>query len=246
MERKERIDKAFKYLKYKGIANTQRNIADKMKSTAQNVSSALKGDERYLTDNFLIRFNEAYNDIFSIRWLLTGEGEMLATPTSQIHQTNNNMAVGVNNGHVEGSSADIQSMVDKCHNMVEKCESTLAQMTTLVQTASQIMNNAVQLNADMLEDHKSRQELYDKMYTIQQEHIAKSREWIEGSIANIKVLREDIRTMIDEQTLDTEKYLDANAERITASCRTVNNDDIRQGINNILSVVRKYDDRTGT
>ncbi len=48
-----------------------------MGATPPNVSSALKGDGKVLTDKFLLRFNAAYDNLFDKNWLLTGDGEML-------------------------------------------------------------------------------------------------------------------------------------------------------------------------
>lgn len=77
MEKKDRINKAFSYLKDNGLVHTQRDMAEKMGATAPNVSSALKGTNSVLTDNFLLRFNNAFGGIFNEKWLLKGEGEML-------------------------------------------------------------------------------------------------------------------------------------------------------------------------
>lgn len=76
MERVDRLQKAFEYLRYKGIANTQIDVANKMKRQRTNVSSAFNGKERYLTDSFLKEFCDTFG-VFSADWLLTGEGNML-------------------------------------------------------------------------------------------------------------------------------------------------------------------------
>lgn len=73
----ERLNEAFNYLRFKGVVSTQRDVAVAMNSTPSNVSRALKGDDRVITDNFLVRFSETFSDI-SATWLLTGEGEMLS------------------------------------------------------------------------------------------------------------------------------------------------------------------------
>lgn len=78
MEKKERINQAFSYLKDNGLVHTQKDLAERMGSTAPNVSSALKGVDNVLTDNFLLRFNNAFGGIFNDNWLLTGEGSMLS------------------------------------------------------------------------------------------------------------------------------------------------------------------------
>lgn len=76
MERVDRLQKAFEYLRYEGIANTQVDVANKMGRQRTNVSSAFNGKERYLTDSFLKEFCDTFG-VFSFDWLLTGEGNML-------------------------------------------------------------------------------------------------------------------------------------------------------------------------
>ena len=78
MDKKERLNQAYNYLKYKGIIRSQSDLAEKMNASQPNVSAALSGVPRVLTSRFLRRFNEAAENIFSLDWLLTGEGEMLA------------------------------------------------------------------------------------------------------------------------------------------------------------------------
>lgn len=75
-DRAKRLNKAFNYLRYNGYVATQKDVSDALGSSPSNISKALKGDERVLTDSFLVRFSSVYKDISS-HWLLTGEGEML-------------------------------------------------------------------------------------------------------------------------------------------------------------------------
>lgn len=77
LTRKERLSDAFEYVKANFGVGTQKELAEKMESTQPNVSSAMKGDPKALTDSFLKRFNAAFGGIFNTRWLLNGEGEML-------------------------------------------------------------------------------------------------------------------------------------------------------------------------
>jgi phage repressor protein C with HTH and peptisase S24 domain len=72
----ERLNEAFNYLRYNGLIATQKDVSDALGSSPSNISKALKGDERVLTDNFLVRFSDTFSDISSA-WLLTGEGKML-------------------------------------------------------------------------------------------------------------------------------------------------------------------------
>ena len=51
--RAERLNEAFNYLRFKGLVKTQKDLAEAIGATAPNVSSALKGDEKFLTDSFI-------------------------------------------------------------------------------------------------------------------------------------------------------------------------------------------------
>lgn len=75
--KKERFNKAFNHLKGSGIIKTQREAAKIIGIDTGNLSNALKGIDKYLTDSFLEKFNNAFNNIFNIEWLITGDGDML-------------------------------------------------------------------------------------------------------------------------------------------------------------------------
>jgi len=72
----ERLQKCFEHLRYIGEVRTQNDLAKRIGVGKSNVSSAMNGNTAYLTDNFLMRFCQAF-PIFDLRWLTTGEGEML-------------------------------------------------------------------------------------------------------------------------------------------------------------------------
>lgn len=77
MDKTDRLKEAFTHLRNNGIVHTQKEVAMRMGSTPPNVSSAFKGDPKYITDSFLRRFNDAFGDVFNENWLLAGEGNML-------------------------------------------------------------------------------------------------------------------------------------------------------------------------
>ncbi len=83
-DRAERLRSAYGELLKRNLASTKKDIAEKMGASAPNVSSAFGGDPKVLTDRFLSRFNAAFGNIFSLDWLLSGEGEMLPIPVQQI------------------------------------------------------------------------------------------------------------------------------------------------------------------
>lgn len=77
MDKKSRFNAAIDHLMSIGRIHKQKDIAEAMQSTEGNVSLARKGNPKVLTDNFLMRFLMAFPDIFSMRWLFTGDGSML-------------------------------------------------------------------------------------------------------------------------------------------------------------------------
>lgn len=99
-DRKSRLHKAFEYLRRNGLAHTQKDVAERMRASQQSVSSAMKGVEKVLTDNFLRRLNSAYGYMFNEEWLMTGDGEMLREPyshTNVIHASNSIVTGGGDN-----------------------------------------------------------------------------------------------------------------------------------------------------
>lgn len=77
VDKNERILKAIAYLKGKRIIKNQKDISDRGLIANSNLSRAVNGDAKYLTDNFLERFADEFN--LSKEWFLTGEGSMLSS-----------------------------------------------------------------------------------------------------------------------------------------------------------------------
>lgn len=87
MNKKERFNKAYNFLKYEGVIKKQEDVAKAMGASASNVSSALNGRETVLTDNFLMRFCNAFKQI-SLDWLLNEEGQMLTVAVPNFKSEN--------------------------------------------------------------------------------------------------------------------------------------------------------------
>lgn len=76
------ITKAYEHLRSIGKVHTKTDVANIMHASRPNVTAALNGDSKFLTDNFLERFNVAFDNMFNIKWLMTGEGDMLSSTSS--------------------------------------------------------------------------------------------------------------------------------------------------------------------
>lgn len=74
---------AFAYLRGHGYIHTQEDLAAAIGSTPANVSKALKGNPRFLTDNFCRRIQKNIK-IISAEWLISGAGEMLVKNSNDL------------------------------------------------------------------------------------------------------------------------------------------------------------------
>jgi len=78
--RKNRLEEAIKHLMSLGLIDSKaisKSIADKMDRGVNGISSALNGDDRYLTWKFTKAFCATYSNIISADWIWDGKGEML-------------------------------------------------------------------------------------------------------------------------------------------------------------------------
>ena len=74
---KERFWNAYRYLYTLGYVRNQKELAEKMDAHASSISRAMTGDTKYLTEQFLQRFNVSFDNMFNLDWLLYGRGEIL-------------------------------------------------------------------------------------------------------------------------------------------------------------------------
>lgn len=135
--KQERLKAVFDYLKGQGIVHKQADLAEKLGVDKSNISHAMNGNERYLTNSFLIRLNKAFNNIFSDDWLVDGTGDMLA-PVQQIGNISNSNVAGVN---VNGSDIYINpnayeallKIVEKNQKATEKFQEQIDRLLTIIE-----------------------------------------------------------------------------------------------------------------
>lgn len=88
-ERKKRLEQAIKHLMSLGLIDGRaisKSIAEKMDRGVNGISSALNGDERYLTWKFTKAFCASFSNIISADWIYDGSGKMIVeeTPTTKM------------------------------------------------------------------------------------------------------------------------------------------------------------------
>lgn len=109
METRERIISAYNHLKDVGIISSQQNVADRMGIRKESVSKAFSGNKSYLTNTFILKFNNAFDNMFNNDWLMEGKGEMLKNNQS-IGDIKNSSVHGVN---VNGKDIYLECPFDK-------------------------------------------------------------------------------------------------------------------------------------
>lgn len=88
----QRFKQALSYLKVLGKITYDKDVAFAINTTPQYLSKIIK--ENRVTTDILLKFNDAYHEMFNIKWLLTGEGEMLASKDNPIIYSGDNIIQG--------------------------------------------------------------------------------------------------------------------------------------------------------
>ena len=78
----ERLAQAINYLKKTGQIKNLDDVAEIVDRSKNNISSAINGDKRYLSDKFLKHFNNSFRRQFSLEWLIRGIGDMFCPTAS--------------------------------------------------------------------------------------------------------------------------------------------------------------------
>ena len=75
--RKDRLNEVYEHLRNHFGIHTKTQFAAVLKITQPALSSAMNGNEAYLTDNLFKRICAAYQGVFNLEYLLTGNGQLL-------------------------------------------------------------------------------------------------------------------------------------------------------------------------
>jgi len=77
MTKLERLNKMYRHLVSLQQVSTQAQLSQIIQRNKSSVNCAFKGDERYLTINFLHTINRRFGYIFNETWIETGNGNFL-------------------------------------------------------------------------------------------------------------------------------------------------------------------------
>lgn len=113
LERQSRLNEVYNYLHDHFNVHTKGEFADLIGYARAYVSSALNGNEKYLTDKLFRSICESYPDTFDIDYLLTGEGELLKKKEQKEQQPiDNSSLVNALLARADSQLADKQEIID--------------------------------------------------------------------------------------------------------------------------------------
>lgn len=75
--KQERLREVYEYLRQHFGVHTQIDFAKVLGLTRPAISAAMNGNDAYLTDNLFKRICAAYQGVFNLDYLLTGNGQLL-------------------------------------------------------------------------------------------------------------------------------------------------------------------------
>ena len=84
LDRQKRLNEVYEHLHNYFSIHTKGDFADSIKYARAYISSALNGNEKYLTDKLFTNICDAYPGVFDLNYLLTGEGSLL-TIKEEVH-----------------------------------------------------------------------------------------------------------------------------------------------------------------
>ena len=86
--KQERLREVYEHLRQHFGVHTQIDFAKVLGLTRPAISAAMNGNEAYLTDNLFKSICAAYQGVFNLDYLLTGEGQLL-TIKEEVHNEDN-------------------------------------------------------------------------------------------------------------------------------------------------------------
>lgn len=85
LDRRKRLNAVYEHLHNNHNIHTKGEFADSIKYARAYISSALNGNERYLTDNLFRNICDSFPGVFNLDYLLTGKGSLLQSENVKLY-----------------------------------------------------------------------------------------------------------------------------------------------------------------
>ena len=190
LDREKRLNEVYEYLHNNFNVHTKGDFADSIKYARAYVSSALNGNERYLTDKLFRNICEAYPGVFDLNYLLIGEGSLL-TDKEEIN------------------TEDIQKQANPSQPVVPDFIQRLFDEAVRMQTRNELLERQCEKLIGELREAKSDNDTFI-------EELRKSKEFNDTLAAELKISRFQNETLITELR-ETRKENSTLTDKLEAS-----------------------------
>lgn len=132
MARKERLKEVFDYVRDNYPVHTQADFADKIMYNRAYISSAMNGNEKYLTDKLFKNICEAFPNVFNIDYLLRGNGSLLIS----VNEKEQDKSVNI----IDVYAKLISDIADIKHELLMELDAVRSERQVLINTIKNLNN----------------------------------------------------------------------------------------------------------
>lgn len=136
------MNEVYRYLYAHMGISSQQEFAKALRVQRTALSAAMNGNKAYLTRNLFMKVCAAFPGVFSIEYLLTGEGSLLLTPEPLIESTANDLHI------IEIYAKVIKDVELLNHQLKEEIAEVRRLKEELVDAVSQFRNPYKQQSPD--------------------------------------------------------------------------------------------------
>ena len=164
LDRQKRLNEVYEHLHNHFGVHTKGEFADKVKYARAYISSAMNGNEKYLTDKLFANISEAYPGVFNLDYLLTGDGDLL-TPEEDV------------NSSELANTASNQTVID---NLIEMLSRTIRESDDL----------RVELKQQLSEVRAAKEDLHTAVYEFRDatSRLTQALKQLNGTPADVRPL----------------------------------------------------------
>ena len=172
LDRQKRLNEVYEHLHNYFNIHTKGDFADSIKYARAYISSALNGNERYLTEKLFRNICEAYPGVFDLNYLLTGDGQLL-TIEEEVH------------------NEDIEKMVNPQQPAMPDYVQRLFDEAVRMSTRNELLERQCEKLIGELRDSKDKNETF--LYELR-----KSKEYNDALVADLVISRKQNDALITE------------------------------------------------
>lgn len=184
-ERQKRLIEVYEHLRRWFGIHTKTGFAESLHYGRTSMSAAMNGDEKYLTDSLFKNICEAYQGVFNLDYLLTGEGSLL-TVEEEVRNEDLDRLVNPQQPEVPDY---VQKLIDEAVRMSTRNELLERQCEKLIAELREAKEN----NNTFIEELKKSKEFNDTLAA----ELKISREQNETLITQLRETRKELQTAID-------------------------------------------------